>query len=172
MNNKENEQVVLYAPHTDLVMAVMRSPKLGQTPEPEALTRFARMIDAVALIMDAKRLGAGDADMIAALVVAQVRQEPLVANLTWEEAGKALQDGAFGKYGEVYKLSAATIFGFLTAYALSDEKTDINRKVVALRTDEERRRQEKVAEFLKAHPAYAEIARKNYIENQKLFNKR
>ena len=67
MNNKENEQVVLYAPHTDLVMAVMRSPKLGQTPEPEALTRFARMIDAVALIMDAKRLGAGDADMIAAL---------------------------------------------------------------------------------------------------------
>ena len=166
-----NNELQLYAPHTDLVMAVLRSPRIGQTPEPEAIARLSKMIQAVGMIMD-REVEQSRADMMAAVAVSQARQEKLVAELTWEEIGTALQDGAFGTYGEVYKLSAACIFNFLTSYALSEEKTEINRKVVALRTDEERRRQEKVAEFLKAHPAYAEIARKNYIENQKLLNKR
>jgi hypothetical protein len=162
-----SKEIQLYNPHTDLVMAVLRSPRIGQTPEPEAQARFAQMVDAVAFILNSKHLTAEDADMIALLVTSQAREEKLVADLTWEEAGKALQDGAFGKYGKVYGINAATIYNFLMEFALSDEKHEINRKVVALRTDQERKRQEKVAAFLEAHPAYAEIIRKNHIENLK-----
>ena len=156
----------LYTPHTDLVMAVLRSPRIGQTQEPEAVARLSSMIQAVGMILD-REVEASRADMMAAFVYAQARDEKLVRDLTWEEAGKALQDGAFGKYGEVYKVSASAVFNFLLEFALSDEKAEINRKVVALRTDEERKRQERVIKFLETHSDYAKIVLKNYTDTQK-----
>lgn len=165
-----NNELQLYNPHTDLVMAVLRSPKIGQTPEPEATARFAKMIQAVGMILD-REVEDDKAQIMAAFVYNQAKDEKLVAELTWEEAGKAFQDGAFGKYGEVYKVSPKAVYSFLVEFAISEEKQEINRKVVALRTDEERKRQEKVAAFLQAHPAYAEIIRKNHIENLKATRK-
>lgn len=158
------EQMQLYAPHTDLVMAVMRSPKIGQTPEPEATARFSKMIQAVGLIMD-REIEPTRADMMASFVAAQARGEKLVADLTWEEAGKAMQDGAFGKYGEVYKVTPQAVYNFLVEYAVSEEKEELNRKVVALRTDAERKRQERVAQFLADHSDYARVILRNAAEN-------
>lgn len=151
-------------------MAVLRSPRIGQTPEPEAIARFGKMIQAVGMILD-REVEDDKALMMTAFVYNQAKDEKLVADLTWEEAGKAMQDGAFGKYGEVFKVSPKAVYNFLVEFALSEEKEEINRKVVALRTDQERKRQEKVAAFLEAHPAYAEIIRKNHIENLKATRK-
>lgn len=147
-------------------MAVMRSPRIGQTQEPEAIARLTKMIQAVGMILD-REVEESRAAMMASFVYNQAKEERIVRDLTWEEAGKAMQDGAFGKYGEVYKVSASAVFNFLVEFAVSDEKAEINRKVVALRTDEEKKRRESVERFLEAHPAYAEIVLKNHIENQK-----
>lgn len=157
-------QMQLYTPHTDLVMAVLRSPRIGLTPEPEAAARLSTMIQAVGMILD-REVEPARADMMASFVAAQARGEKLVADLTWEEAGKALQDGAFGKYGEVYKVTPSAVYRFLVEYALGEEKEELSRKVLALRTDAERKRQERVAQFLADHSDYARAILQSASDN-------
>ena len=41
MSNSNDNAVQLYAPHTDMVMARLRSPRVKDTPEPEAQARLA-----------------------------------------------------------------------------------------------------------------------------------
>ena len=160
-----NNEIQLYSPHTDLVMARLRSPKMKDTPEPEAQAKLAPMIQAVGLIQG-RKLDEDTVGLLAALVVAEARMEPLTADLTWEEIGKALQGGAFGKYGEVYRINAASIYGMLLNYAESEEKADLTRKVRSIRDNEARKRQEKVAKFLEEHIDYSKIVLKNYIDNK------
>lgn len=152
MSNK----LELYTPHTDMVMARLRSPKVKDTDEPKAQAYLAQLIEGACLIRgqkeDAKTLG-----VMAALLNAQLRRTPELADLTWEEVAKALQDGAFGEYGPVYKVSAATIYNFICAYVDSEEKLELSRKVRALREGQQRKNQERVAEFLANNSEYARI---------------
>lgn len=156
MSNNET-MVTLYAPHTDLVMARLRSPKVKDTPEPEAVARLAKMVDAVALIIDARKMGQKDADITAALVVAEMRKDKVAGDLTWEEVGRALQDGAFGQWGPVYKVSAATVYAMIQGWCDSAEKLELAGKVRALYEDKQRKDQQRVQEFLEAHSDYAKI---------------
>ena len=165
MSNNNDNAVQLYAPHTDMVMARLRSPRVKDTPEPEAQARLAKMVDAVALIIDARHMSPQDADITAALVVAELRKDQLAGDLTWEEVGKVLQDGAFGKYGPVYKVSAATIYNFICSYVDSEEKLELSRKVRALREGQQRKNQERVAEFLANNSEYARILMEKAREN-------
>ena len=135
MSNNNDNAVQLYAPHTDMVMARLRSPRVKDTPEPEAQA------------------------------VAELRKDQLAGDLTWEEVGKVLQDGAFGKYGPVYKVSAATIYNFICSYVDSEEKLELSRKVRALREGQQRKNQERVAEFLANNSEYARILMEKARDN-------
>ena len=150
----------LYTAHTDLVMARLRSPKVKDTDEPRAQELLAKCIEGVCVIRGAQVDKAG-IGLMAALLAGQMRQDAPVADMTWEEVAKALQDGAFGKYGEVYGINAASLYDMLWGYLQGEERAELNRKVRELLTGAERKRQEQVQRFLEEHPAYAAIIKKN-----------
>lgn len=162
MSNK----LQIYDAHTDLVMARLRSPKVKDTDEPIAQDYLTDMIEGVCLIRGIKTQEVG-VGLMAALLTSQIRQEKLLADLTWEEVAKAFQDGALGKYGEVYGVNVASLYNMLWDYIESQDRAELIRQERELRSGEERKRQARLDAFLEAHPAYAEIVLKNHIANHK-----
>lgn len=160
MSNK----LELYTPHTDMVMARLRSPKVKDTDEPKAQEYLAQLIEGACLIRgqkeDAKTLG-----VMAALLALQLRRNEQMADLTWEEVAKALQDGAFGEYGPVYGINAATIYDMVKGYVESGYKLELSQKVRALREGQQRKNQERVAEFLANNSEYARILMEKARDN-------
>lgn len=152
--------LTLYTPTTDLVMARLRSPKVKDCTEPEAQAQLAGLIEGACLIRgqkeDERTIG-----VMAALVAAQMRKDALAEDLTWEEVAKALQDGAFGRYGQVFGINAASIYAMVQGYLDSGYKLELAQKVRALREGQQRKNQERVAEFLANNSEYAKILLKN-----------
>ena len=152
--------LTLYTPTTDLVMARLRSPKVKDSTEPEAQAQLAGLIEGACLIRgqkeDERTIG-----VMAALVAAQMRKDAQAADLTWEEVAKALQDGAFGQYGQVFGINAASIYAMVQGYMDSGYKLELAQKVRALREGQQRKNQERVAEFLANNSEYARIILNN-----------
>lgn len=161
-----SKELALYTAHTDLVMARLRSLKVKDTEEPLAQQHICKLIQ-VACTAKGVTMEPQGRDVTAALLVAQMRGDKIVADMTWEEVGKAIQDGTFGRYGEVYGINAASLFDMLWGYIESEERAELIRQERELRYGEERKRQQKVQDFLAAHPAYAEIIRKNQQLNKR-----
>lgn len=161
-----SKELALYTAHTDLVMARLRSPKVKDTDEPVAQQHVSKLIQAACTAKGVTMEPQGR-EVTAALLVAQMRGDKIVADLTWEEVAKAIQEGTFGKYGEVYGINAVSLYDMLWGYIESQERAELIGKERELRSGEERKRQARLDAFLEAHPAYAEIVLKNHIENQK-----
>lgn len=159
-----SKELALYEAHTDLVMARLRSPKVKDTDEPVAQQHVAKLIQAACTAKGATMEKEGR-DITAALLVNQMRRDKIVADMTWEEVGKAIQDGVFGAYGEVYGINAASLWDMIWGYIESEDRADLIRQERELRYGEERKRRQRIEDFLEAHPAYAEIIRKNAAEN-------
>lgn len=162
MSNK----LEIYNAHTDLVMARLRSPKVKDTEEPLAQAHVAQLIEAACTAKGVTMEKKGR-EVTAAILVAQLRQDKITADLTWEEVSKAIQEGTFGKYGEVYGINAVSLYDMVWGYIESQERAALIQKERDLRYGEEAKRQARLDAFLTAHPAYAEIVLKNHIENQK-----
>ena len=161
-----NNKLATYDAHTDLVMARLRSPKVKDTDEPVAEKHLVTLIDA-ACMAKGVNMQKEAMDLTAAMLLRQMREDRITADLTWEEVSKAIQEGTFGKYGEVYGINAVSLYDMVWGYVESQERAALIQKERDLRYGEDRKRQEKLEAFLTSHPAYAEIIRKNYIENQK-----
>ena len=166
-----NNKLATYDAHTDLVMARLRSPKVIATEEPVAQKHLVTLIDA-ACMAKGVNMQKEAMDLTAAMLLRQLREDRITADLTWEEVSKAIQEGTFGKYGEVYGINAVSLYDMVWGYIESQERAQLIKKERDLRYGEEAKRQKRLNDFLEAHPAYAEIVRKNYIENQKLNTQR
>lgn len=162
MSNK----LAKYDAHTDLVMARLRSPKVATTDEPVALEHLVDLIDAACMAKGTK-LDDRAMQLTAVMFLRQMREDKIVADLTWEEVGKAIQEGTFGKFGEVYGINAVSLYDMLWGYIESQERAELIRQERELRYGEEKKRQARLDAFLEAHPAYAEIVLKNHIANHK-----
>lgn len=166
MSNK----LAVYDAHTDLVMARMRSLKVKDTDEPVAIDHIVDLID-VACMAKGTQLDNRAMQLTAAMFLRQLREDKITADLTWEEVSKAIQDGVFGKYGQVFVISAVSLNEMVWGYIESEERAALIRKERELRYGEEQKQRQKIEAFLQAHPAYAEIIRKNHIENLKATRK-
>lgn len=160
-----NNKLQLYTPTTDMVMARLRSPKVKDTPEPAAQEMLTNMIEGVCLIRGVKAQEVG-VTLMAALLSGQMRTDPQVGDLTWEEVAKALQEGSFGRYGEVYGVNAASIYAMLNGYLQSGDKVELSLKVRSLHMEQQRKDQERISQFLADHSGYAKIIIDNFKEQQ------
>lgn len=165
-----SKELALYDAHTDLVMARMRSLKVKDTDEPVAQQHIAKLIQAACTAKGVTMEPEGR-EITAALLVNQMRRDKIVADMTWEEVSKAIQDGVFGTYGQVYGINAASLWDMLWGYIESEERAELIRKERELRYGVEQKQRQKIEAFLEAHPAYAEIIRKNHIDNIKATRK-
>ena len=164
-----SKELATYNAYTDLVMARLRSPKVKDTPEPEAQAHVGKLIQAACMARGTSMDKQGR-DVTAALLVAQMRQEKLLADLTWEEVDKAIQEGTFGKYGEVYGINAVSLCDMLWGYIESQERATLIKTERELKYGVSEANAAKTNSFLDAHPEYAKIVLNNYIE-QHLINK-
>lgn len=166
MNNK----LATYNAHTDLVMARLRSPKVKETDEPVGQAHLVQLINAACMARGVA-MDKNGREVTAALLLAQMRQDKITADLTWEEVGKAIQEGSFGKYGEVYGINAASLYEMLWGYIESQERAALIEKERELRYGADKAKDAKINAFLEAHPEYARKVINNYIENHQI-NKR
>lgn len=113
--------------------------------------RLHDMVIAAAMLRG-QSLGDDQIAAISGFLADEIRAE--FPQLTLAEIGKAIKDGIFEKYGEVYGINAVSLFRMVRGYVESEERQQLYKKVDDMKNQRVASQQQKNAEFLAAHPEY------------------
>lgn len=150
MDQKSSEALTFYNRKQDFLevrLDAEKFPRLQDIADTEALPQIRAMIVGASILRN-RPLSDTAIDLMAGAFLQEVRQD--FPGLTLPEIGKAIRNGCFEKYGEVYGLSAVAFYKMVVGYTQSEEADEIRRKEVAART----RQREKQEAWNRSHPDY------------------
>ena len=101
-------------------------------------------------------------DLTAEAFLQEVRQD--FPNLTLPELGKAIRNGCFEKYGQVYGLNAVSLYKMVQGYIESAEAEEVYRKA----EETQKRNREKTQEFIQQHPDYFMAQAEDFVKEHQV----
>lgn len=148
MDQKNNEALTFYNRSQDFIEVRMdeaRFPRLRDIDTRAAFPQVKAMVVGAAILRGTAMTDAV-IDMTAEAFLQEVWQD--FPGLTIPEIGKAVRDGCFEKYGQVYGINAVSLYKMVQGYSQSEEAERLQRRA------EERKKmtREKTRQWIREHP--------------------
>ena len=150
MNETNSKALAFYNRSQDFVEVrtnEQQYPRLRNIAPEAAFPQVKAMVVGAAILRGAV-MADSVIDLTAEAFLQEVRQD--FPNLTLPELGKAIRNGCFEKYGQVYGLNAVSLYKMVQGYIESAEAEEVYHKA----EEAQKRNREKTQEFIRQHPDY------------------